>query len=97
MERDFRSLDKSSAVPENSYGRLIGMDFKTAAATLRRVPIGVETTDELALHLRCHRHTIERLVRRGILHPIRVSRTWRFDRAQAFEALGHQCDGDSSR
>lgn len=63
------------------------MDLKTAAATLRRVPIGVATTDELALHLRCHRRTIERLVHRGVLQPIRVGRTWRFDREQVFSAL----------
>jgi excisionase family DNA binding protein len=65
------------------------MDLKAAAATLRRIPINVATTDELALHLRCHRRTIERLVRRGVLHPIRVGRAWRFDREQVFQALGN--------
>jgi excisionase family DNA binding protein len=63
------------------------MDLRTAAATLRRMPVSVSTTDELAIQLRCHRRTIERLVSRGVLHPIRVGRSWRFDREQVFEAL----------
>ena len=50
------------------------MLLKDAADTLRRMPISVATTDELALHLRCHRRTIERLVRRGVLHPIRIGK-----------------------
>jgi len=63
------------------------MDLRIAAASLRRIPISVATTDELAIYLRCHRRTIERLVRRGVLHPLRVGRTWRFDKEQVFNAL----------
>jgi excisionase family DNA binding protein len=63
------------------------VNLRAAAATLRRIPIDVATTDELALHLKCHRRTVERLVHRGVLHPIRVGRSWRFDRDQAFEDL----------
>lgn len=66
------------------------MDLKTAASTLRRIPTNIATTDELALHLRCHRRTIQRLVKRGILTPIRVGRIWRFDRDEAFAALNAQ-------
>ena len=63
------------------------MDLRTAAATLRRIPISMATTDELAIYLRCHRRTIERLVRRGVLHPVRLGRVWRFDKEQVFAAL----------
>jgi excisionase family DNA binding protein len=63
------------------------MDLKSAASVLRTIPISVATTDELACYLRCSRRTIERLVHRGVLHPIRVGRCWRFDREQVFAAL----------
>jgi len=33
------------------------------------------------------RRTVERLVHRGVLHLIRLGRSWRFDRDQAFEDL----------
>jgi excisionase family DNA binding protein len=66
------------------------MEAKSYDATLRRIPVNVATTDELAIYLRRHRRTIERLVRRGVLHPIRVGRSWRFEREQAFRALAGQ-------
>lgn len=59
---------------ERRFRGLIVVDCHTSqipisAAALRRIPVNVATTDELALHLHCHRQTIERLVHRGILHP----------------------------
>ncbi len=63
-------------------------DLRAADAVLKRFPVSVVTTDELTLHLRFHRYTIERLVRRGVVRPIRVCRCWRFDREDVFPALG---------
>ena len=53
----------------------------------RRLPVSVVSTEELALCLRCSRRTIERLVRRGVLRPMRVGRCWRFDHAEVVETL----------
>ena len=55
---------------------------------VKRLPVNVVTTDELALFLRCNRVTIERLVKRGILQPLRLGRCWRFDYADVVERLG---------
>ena len=62
-------------------------ELRTASETLRRIPFSLLTTDELALYLRCHRRTIERLVQRGTLQPIFVGRCWRFDRESVLDAL----------
>ena len=63
------------------------MDIKTAADTLRRVPVDLVTTHELSLYLRCSRRSIERMVARGVLKPIFIGRDWRFSRAQVIAAL----------
>ena len=66
----------------------MNLNFQSAAQVLRKAPCDFVGTYELSLYLKCHRKTIERLVARGVLRPIRVGRNFRFSRAQVVEALG---------
>ncbi len=54
---------------------------------LRRIPGDLVTTYELAVYLKCDRKTIERMVLKGVLVPIRVGRNYRFDRADVIQRL----------
>ena len=62
-------------------------EMQAAAQTLRRIPVDLVSTYELSLYLRCDRKTIERMVTRGVLTPIRVGRNYRFSRAEVIERL----------
>jgi excisionase family DNA binding protein len=62
-------------------------EIQAAAQALRRIPVDLVSTYELSLYLRCNRKSIERLVARGILQPIRIGRNWRFSRSQVIAAL----------
>ena len=55
--------------------------------SLRRVPNDLVTTYELSLYLKCDRKTIERMVTKGVLVPIRIGRNYRFSRAEVIERL----------
>ncbi len=61
--------------------------IQAAAQTLRRAPGDLVTTYELALYLKCDRKTIERMVTKGVLVPIRVGRSYRFSRSEVVERL----------
>ena len=61
--------------------------IKAAAQSLRMAPIDLVSTYELSLYLRCDRKTIERMVKRRILAPLRVGRNFRFSRAEVVERL----------
>jgi excisionase family DNA binding protein len=58
-----------------------------AAQSLHRVPVDIVSTLELSWYLKCDRKTIERLVTKGVLVPIRVGRNYRFSRADVLERL----------
>jgi len=45
------------------------------------------TTYELSIYLKCDRKTIERMVIKGVLSPIRVGRNFRFIRSEVIERL----------
>jgi excisionase family DNA binding protein len=40
------------------------------------------TVDEVTAMLRCHRITVLRLIRRGVLHTLMIARAIRFERAE---------------
>lgn len=61
--------------------------IQAAVQTLRRIPCDLVTTYELSLCLRCDRKTIERMVTKGVLIPIRVGRNYRFSKADVIERL----------
>lgn len=61
--------------------------IQAAAQTLRRIPMDLITTTELSVYLRCNRKSVERMVARGELQPIRIGRNWRFSRSQVIEVL----------
>ena len=63
------------------------MRLAEAATALSTFPVDLISTRELTLFLRCHRGTVERMVARRVLKPIRVGRCWRFDRAEVIAAL----------
>jgi excisionase family DNA binding protein len=60
---------------------------EAALVSLRRAPGDLCTTYELAIYLKCDRKTIERMVLKGVLVPIRVGRNYRFSRAEVIERL----------
>jgi excisionase family DNA binding protein len=61
--------------------------IQTNVQSLRRAPGDLVTTYELSLYLKCDRKTIERMVTKGVLVPIRVGRNYRFSRAEVIERL----------
>jgi excisionase family DNA binding protein len=61
--------------------------IQAAAQSLRRVQGDLVTPYELSLYLKCDRKTIERMVTKGVLVPIRVGRNYRFSRAEVIERL----------
>jgi excisionase family DNA binding protein len=65
----------------------MNQSVQVAAQSLRRAPGDLVTTYELALYLKCDRKTIERMVTKGVLVPIRVGRNYRFSRAEVIERL----------
>jgi excisionase family DNA binding protein len=65
----------------------MNQSVQAAAQSLRRAPVDLVTTYELALYLKCDRKTIERMVTKGVLVPIRVGKSYRFSRAEVVERL----------
>lgn len=51
----------------------------------RRTPM--LTAHEVAELLRVHDITVYRFIANGILHPLRIGRIWRFDRAEINQLL----------
>ena len=65
----------------------MNLDVQSAGDLLRRLPVDLLTTYELSIYLRCNRKSIERMVARGVLRPIRIGSHWRFSRAEVIATL----------